>query len=939
MRGTIAAIMLLFVSMAAAAQIDTNQNAPGVRWKKINTPHFEIIFPEELTHEGQRVANTLEHLYIPLVKTLPVDVKRISILLTNQGAISNGYVALAPRMSEWFSPPSQSPFAGTIEWYNLLASHEGRHIIQFDKANQGSIHAARVLFGELGQMVLSMLAIPMWFWEGDAICMETALSHGGRGRMPAFDMEIRALLLSNERYSYSKAYFLSYKDWHPDHYHLGWLMTSYVRRKYGADIWSRIIGRTCGFSLYPLAFSFSKALKSLTGEWVGGIYNETMNELETLWREQLNGLEFTDAKIINTAQKKLWTNYVMPQYLPDGSIIAVRYGMAEQASIIQIFPDGTERTIKHFNPLTDISASSNRIAWDEARYDPRWTARSYSVIMTHSLNTGKTKQITKKTRFYAPSLSPDGRQIALVEFNAERKCFLVILDAEDGHEIKRFANPANNFIGNPSWSPDASQIAFTRQVKSGVAMTILDVDTGQMKDVIPYTWENIYYPSLYENYMLFNSAYSGIDNIHALDISTGQRYQVTSRKFGAFNPDISIDGKNLIFQDYTVDGYSIAEMPLEPSKWIPIDEVKDRSINYYKPLLAQENGENTLDADAIPNIEYEIENYNTLSNLLNFHSWYIMPTVPTGGAGIISNNKLNTLSTSIGLNYNVNEKVMSGGLDFSYAGYFPIFDAGISYGGRSALYDGKDGDDTWTSWKELSAEFGVRIPFTLTKGIYYTSLELGIGTAFTDISDKIHIDAFENGDGVFMPLTYSLEYSRIRSRLLRDIAPRWGQAARISYSHTPGKSDYDGAMFTAAGRINFPGLMKHHSIGISGAFEWQDPGNYRFESEISFPRGYDYRYHKELYRVSADYNFPILYPDLELGPLFYLKRIKGNLFYDHGIGRYGGENSLYNSIGIELSADFYMLSMPIPFDMGMRYSYRLKDNEYEIEPLFFSMSF
>ena len=83
-----------------------------------------------------------------------------------------------------------------------------------------------------------------------------------------------------------------------------------------------------------------------------------MDELEALWMEQLEGLSFTDARKLNTAQKKIWTNYEFPQYMPDGSVIAARYGMADPTELVRLFPDGAERRIKQFTPATTVSASS-----------------------------------------------------------------------------------------------------------------------------------------------------------------------------------------------------------------------------------------------------------------------------------------------------------------------------------------------------------------------------------------------------------------------------------------------------------------------------------------------------------------------------------------------------------------------------------------------------
>ncbi len=87
-------------------------------------------------------------------------------------------------------------------------------------------------------------------------------------------------------------------------------------------------------------------------------------------------------------------------------------------------------------------------------------------------------------------------------------------------------------------------------------------------------------------------------------------------------------------------------------------------------------------------------------------------------------------------------------------------------------------------------------------------------------------------------------------------------------------------MFFARLGLFFPGLLKHHSLNIKGAYEGQRPDNYHFESKLPFSRGYHYKFHEDICKGSINYKIPLLYPDFSLGPVFYLKRIKANLFYD-----------------------------------------------------------
>ena len=257
-------LVVLIVSLSFAQQnlSFAKQNPPGLDWRQIQTERFKVIFPAAITADAQRVANTLEHTYGPVSKTLRGPQKPLEVVLVNQTTKPNGFVALAPRRSVWFSTPSQdtSLFGGN-EWYQLLALHEIRHAVQYDRMRRGLVRLVWALSGEEGESMVSNLLMPAWFWEGDAVGIETALSQTGRGRNPQFALDIRALLLAGRRYSYYKAYHGSYRDWYPSHYPLGYFLTTYVKRRYGPETWDKVLG-SATWGWHP--FAFSRALKKHT---------------------------------------------------------------------------------------------------------------------------------------------------------------------------------------------------------------------------------------------------------------------------------------------------------------------------------------------------------------------------------------------------------------------------------------------------------------------------------------------------------------------------------------------------------------------------------------------------------------------------------------------------------------------------------------------------
>ena len=925
---------------AQFAEIGLNE-PPGLHWKKIETPHFTILFPENLVEEAQKVANRAESIFISLVKISVRTPKRLTLILSNQGVIDNGYFRLAPRMSEWYHRPTFSHTTGVLDWYDLLAIHEGRHVVQFEEMNEGFTKFAGILFGDLGRLAASLQSVPLWLIEGDAVVTETEMTAGGRGRSPAFDMDIRALLLSGIRYNYHKAYLGSYADWYPNYYHLGYLLAAYAKREFGPAAIQNIFRRTARRE--HLLFPFDNALKQEFGTSVPKYYERTMDELLAFWTLQQKKVKTTSFRKINVKKSRVWTSYMSPRYDEDGSIYVQKTGMENPATLVRLSYSGEEEKITQISPLSGIfnrlSVKNSRVCWSEPVPDIRWGKREYSDISVLDIKSGKTRRITKKSKLFDPMLSPDGQSVAVVEYTPERQCTLLILDVDSGREIFRYSNRENDFFLNPSWSEDGSKIVVMQQNRKGRALSIVYPASQRIEKIIPSSSENITHPVFYKKYILYNSPYSGIDNIYAVDTTDKNRYQITSSRFGAFFPEISPDGKSLLYNDYSIDGYDVAEIPLDPLEWRKIESVEKQSLPFFDPPVYAESVDGMEANTSLPTKEYEVQNYRPMTHLLNVHSWTYQPLPPDLGFYLFSNDTLNMASLIGRLTYNLNEKKLGFGVSGLYSGLFPLLDFSLNYGGRSTVYEDQKGERETFSWQETSASLGIHIPLNLSRGNYRTSLSLGSNLSLTSVAGKTFADPYENGNGLLFPLSYELHFVRSKKSSFRDFKPLWGQTVSLFYRHTPWKGDYTGNLAAAKIGLYFPGLFKHHSLFIQWGLEGQNPINYQFSSELLFPRGYDYIFHDSFSKFSFNYAFPLAYPDWTVDGIFYLKRLRTNLFYDYGVGHIGHKTNTFQSFGIELRMDFHVLDLPVELELGLRLAYRLMDGTVCAELILFDLDF
>jgi len=937
---------LIILSSPSFSQegIILEQNPPSVKWRQIETKSFKIIFPEDFESEAQRMANTMQHLYGPVSKSLGVKPKRLSLVLQNQNAISNGFVTVAPRRSEFFTmPPQDYNFLGTNDWLNLLAVHEYRHVVQYQKSLTGFTKVMKWVFGGDLWSFIAYAAAPSWFWEGDAVAIETALTPSGRGKIPYFDLAFRTNLLENGRYNYHKQYLGSFKNYVPNHYVLGYHMVTHVRRNYGESSWSNIFERTFNNPYIP--FNFSRSIKKETGYSVIKTYRNMTQEVDSLWRWQTDQLETTESSKALYRENTVFTNYDYPQFLSDGKIVAIRSGIGDIARLVSV--DSLSRskkihTLGIFNDAGMLSVGGDKVVWNEYFFDPRWASRTYTVIKTYDTRKKKTKTITKKSRLSGTSISPDGKKIVAIENATTSQNTIVILDANSGKELIRFGNPENYFYSMPRWSNDGKYIVVLKSTDKGKTITQFTSGGNESKDLLPLSFENVGHPIQYDNYLLYNSAHSGIDNIYALNIETGQRFQVTSKLYGSYNPAISPDGETLAFNNFTEYGMDVETMSFDPENWKLQATVEDRNVRYYEPLIEQEGNKNIL--TSIPEKTYEVKKYSQFKNLINPYSFYpVFDQVNKEfGAIAYSQNILSTMYTGLGITFNGNEGQPYAFGRFSFQGWYPIIDVEAGIGTRAiSLVDlGNLDFNRIYTWTEKTAKIGLRLPLNLTRNKYYRGLTLGLNTSFTSVTnytipDYYSIDAKE---GILQTAEYSASFYSLLKQAHKDVTTKWGVSGFVIYRNTPTDIDFTGSLFAAEGKLYFPGLFKHHGFQVRANYQFQETKDYFFQSPVFFPRGYNYEINEQFFNTSLEYKFPIWNADVHLGSIINFQRFKGKVFYDRGRGFNQGKEKDYESVGLELHTDFNVLRWIPLIEVGVRGTYRTEDGNLSVEPLFFQFN-
>jgi hypothetical protein len=109
---------------------------------------------------------------------------------------------------------------------------------------------------------------------------------------------------------------------------------------------------------------------------------------------------------------------------------------------------------------------------------------------------------------------------------------------------------------------------------------------------------------------------------------------------------------------------------------------------------------------------------------------------------------------------------------------------------------------------------------------------------------------------------------------------------------------------------------------LAGSFQQVDTNNILFSNRFANSRGYEDLFYSRMWKASANYHFPLLYPDRGVGNIVYLLRLRSNIFYDYTkvFSRDKLSTMPLRSAGTELFFDTRWWNQ-LAVTFGFRYSY------------------
>jgi len=948
-------IGFIFSYFSLSAQYySIGEDPANIHWRQINTRDFQVIYPSSFEAKAQHFASILENVYRYASHTLNHQPHKISVILHTRTVISNGLVSWAPSRMELFTTPPQDIYAQ--DWMEQLAIHEFRHVVQMDKIESELPNLLKLILGEQAAAAVVGVYLPLWLMEGDAVVAETGLSNAGRGRLPSFEMELKAQTLEKGVYSYDKSYLGSYKDYIPDYYQLGYQIVAGARKNYGADMWGKVLH---SIARNPFGItSFSSGLKKVSGKNQSSLYSEIFNDLKEKWEEDDNLLVKNKYERI-TKENRNYTSYSYPYYVNDTTFFAVKNSINDIQRFVLINAKGREKTI--FSPgyisEESVNVADNRVFWIERKPDPRWANQEFSLLRIYNLRSGKLFEKRFKDKIYAPSLSFDRQYLSFVRVDDKNDFFILIVSPDNGKIIKEVPTPQNLLFIAPTWAEKDNILYSVVLGSKGKSLVKFDPFSNKMSLLLPFSHNDLNRPVQKDKYLYFNSSQSGIDNVYALNLIENKTYQVTSSRFGTQDPQLSPDGKKMVYSDYSSNGFNIVQIPLERE----IMRESDPSVTYENPLakkIAQQ--EMKIIPQVTDSFHYSSKKYSKVGHLFNFHSWapFRIDTENEEvrpGVSLLSQNLLSTAVTQLGYDYSSVNKTGKWFVKFDYSGLYPVLGFSLDYGNEKSHYykitqyrnqfgqiTRIDTTSIGFNYQELNINGNIKIPLDLTHGKYlrFVQPEFQIGYTNYKLAPNAPSSLLH---GNFIPFTYRLYANNYLALGTRDLQPTFGQAIDIIYRNTPFGDFQYGSIFSSEGTIYLPGFSNHHGIRVYGGYQVKNSAKQSFSDLIEYPRGYQNIINDNLLTLRSDYVLPLFYPDWSLGELSYIKRISLRMFYDHGraeVPLNNGSRFLYsfNSTGAELMINCHFFRFIIPSTIGVRGSYLL-ENRNKIFEFVYSMNF
>ena len=958
LRRFLISIMLILCGMVATERLSAQYyswgvDPPSFKWRQMRAEQYRVVYPDTAREVASRMMYYLDAVKGDISYGYRHPQMSIPFVVHPANFRSNGLVMWMPRRVEFLSTPEVNGYS--MPWTKQLIAHEYRHAVQYNNLNRGVVKALSYILGQQSSTI-GLLFMPLWMMEGDAVMTETEMSTFGRGMQPSFTMPYRAYgNVATAFRCYDKWLCGSYKDYIPNHYNLGYLLSRHGYNRFGRIMGDDVAELT---SRRPyMIVSTNWVLKRLYGSSESKLFYDTFNTLYYHWQPLADVEE--SAVPIPVAEPRSYTTFSHPIPLDGDRVLFLKEDFdATQAFVEVDVESGEERKIASIGYLSSrpMLSDKGRVWWTEYRQSALFAEQVYSVLCYMDLDNGhpfaKHKQ---RNILYATPTS--GYGIAWVEYTADSRYTIVVNGALDAD--RRTELPYGSEIHGMAWDDVTDAIYLIITDDDG--MHIGKLVRGGVERVTRSAYTTLSDLRAKGGKLYFGSIASGRDEAHLYDLVEGKEYRLTTSRYGSFQPT-PLNDTVVVATTYDRRGYmptlqttsgakEVRYLPHPPKIMLPKSKpwgvVNLDTVRY------------DAKAEEMVRAKTPSKRFSRIGHAFNVHSWAPASYDPYAiveessiafnlGATVMSQNILSTLGGFLTWGWNPREgSVYKGTLRYNGLGV-NLWVSG-TYGGSQQIYKiaAYDTEKQRLEYspdvalgKYYSISVGATLPILMQRGYHTRQLVLSSSWNFSNgMVANVRDLEFEDfkvtnmryvgySEGVHQ-LSFGVGFQDLVRLAHRDFLPPWGVMLSGSYTLNP-TTDAMGHLMVLYGKLYTPGFAKHHSLSVAASYQTSLGGFHSdlvlsglsFKSTRLLPRGFSsYEIQNDNYiATSLNYALPVWYPDGGWPGVVYFKRLRVNVGVDYasfdkpkGVteeGKFFMNRNYIGSAGVDLGIDFNIFSMP-----------------------------
>lgn len=913
-------LSVLVPQRASAQYYSWGADPSSMRWNRMRGDKTQIIFPDTARMSAYRLMHYIEAVQPTIGEGFRHGPMDIPFIVHPENAMSNGLVMWLPKRVEIISSPAIDSYS--MPWLKQLAAHEYRHAVQYNNLNRGAVRIFSYILGQQSSTI-GLLFMPLWAMEGDAVETETAMSSFGRALQPSFTMHYRALGESIlDRKNMDRWFCGSYRDYIPDHYQMGYQITSYANTKYDENIWNKVV-RYAVRNPYVFATTWV-AMRRYYNTDVGHLTREAFSDLNAYWA-QLPKVD-DSATRLPTPRQRSYTRYRYPMPFVDGEgVLSFKTSLDKPTALVVTDSVGNERRLCYTGAVSSRQTiGGGKVWWTEYRRSLLFEQRVNSRMCYIDLTKNHARTVFRYRNVIYPTAIDGSEELAWVEYQPDGDYFVVRGDTKSSRQVARAPFGAELHALAYDNLTRALYVIVTSD--DGMWLGRVNEQQGRIDPLTHGAYITISDLRAHDGWLYFGSIASGKDEAHCYNLLTGKEYRISTSRYGSFSPSPTDDGR-ILLTTYDKDGYHLAEQRVDS---VALQEVipSRLPVNLVNPPRKRWNVVN-LDtvrfaaADSVRTIEqHRSKRYTKMGHLFKVHSWAPVSYDPFQiseegmfdfnlGATIMSQNLLSTAEGFLTWGWNQKEGSLYKGA-LRYYGLGVNLEVNASYGGTQKLYTAYTYElkangryelvfpDSPKLDKYYNVGASITVPLNFQLG--YRTHYVGFTTAWNysnGLVAKVRGLQYDGGqitnlakigytEGLHL-LQFGIGYQCLAQMAHRDFLPRFGHVLSINYALNPADSAF-GDLFSLYGKIYLPGILPHHSLSM--ALNYQDTyggfqsdllaSNMTFSSTRLRPHGY---YPVEIYNqryvaTSLNYSLPIWSPEGGIGSILYFKRIRLNLGFE-----------------------------------------------------------